>query len=333
MRRASSYASSSRTPTAVRARAISPFEYGRSRLPRKSRSPLRRSLMRRPPSARRSSSASRSCPSTVSTSLPASTTSAPRSLAASATTSIAAAFSSTRNTSASTLASSVRSCSRSARLPETWTTSAPCSSRRCSAKIPNADSGAVEKNATVRPSTDSAGFGRSVVAITVRRQRERSAVQLLPAAAGLGHRQDHEVGDEVPVLVQVAGDDVRVLLGVDDEDPAARRDGREGRAAAVEHDEVGAELDGQPRSLVDVRDRDRAGEPAAAAAATDRLDAGERGRLEIVRRRVAPGARELEQRVEVRRDASRPRAREARLAPSRRRRPSGRAQAAARRGR
>ena len=82
-----------------------------------------------------------------------------------------------------------------------------------------------------------------------------------------------------------------------------RLDGREGGAAAVEHDEVGTELDGQLRSLVDVRDRDRAGEPAAAAAAADRLDAGERGRLEVVRRGVAPGARELEQRVEVRRDA------------------------------
>ena len=90
-----------------------------------------------------------------------------------------------------------------------------------------------------------------------RGQRERAAVQLLPAASGLGHRQDDEVGDQVPVLVQVAGDDLRVLLRVDDEDPAARLHGRERGAAAVEHDELGAELDRQPCARVHVRGRTR----------------------------------------------------------------------------
>ena len=53
---------------------------------------------------------------------------------------------------------------------------------------------------------------------------------------------------------------------------------------------------------MDVRDGDRTGEPAAAPATADGLDADERGRLEVVGRGVSPGARELEQRVDVRRD-------------------------------
>ena len=47
---------------------------------------------------------------------------------------------------------------------------------------------------------------------------------------------------------------------------------------------------------------DRTGEPAAAAAAADGLDADERSGLEVVGRGVPPRARELEQRVDVRRD-------------------------------
>ncbi len=102
--------------------------------------------------------------------------------------------------------------------------------------------------------------------------------------------------------VQVAGDDGRILLGVDDEDSASGLDRRQGSAAAVEEHEVGAELDRQLRTGVHVRREHGSGEPAAAATAADRRHSGERRRLEVVGGGVATGARELEQRVEVRRD-------------------------------
>jgi hypothetical protein len=107
----------------------------------------------------------------------------------------------------------------------------------------------------------------------------------------------------VPVLVQVAGDDLGALLRVDDENAPARLDGRKGGAAAVEHDEVRAQADRELRALVHVRHRDGSSQPAAAATAADGLDTGERRSLQVVRGCMAPGARELEQRLEVRGDA------------------------------
>ena len=200
VRRASSYASSSVTPTAVSARAIRPFEYGVSCPPRKCRSPLRRSvvtrrLLRQPQQLGVEIAAVRG----AATSLPASTTSTPRSRAASATTSIAAAFSSMRKTSASTRASSSRSARAVGEVPETWTTSAPCSSRRCAAKRACAGSGAVVKKATVRPSTGSTGRGRSVARDHARRELgepSRSSSQPEPS---LRHRQHDEVGEQLAV--------------------------------------------------------------------------------------------------------------------------------------
>ena len=106
----------------------------------------------------------------------------------------------------------------------------------------------------------------------------------------------------MPEPVQVPRGDLEIRRGVDDEDAAARRDRRDRRAAAVEEDEIGPELDRKLRTLADVGDRDRTGEPAAAAAAADGLDAGERSGLEVVGRRMPPRARELEQRIDVRSD-------------------------------
>ena len=106
----------------------------------------------------------------------------------------------------------------------------------------------------------------------------------------------------MPEVVQVARGDVAVRCRVDDEDAPTRLDRWDRRAAAVEEDEVRGKLDRKLRALVDVRDRDRTGEPTATAAAADGLDAGERRRLEVVGRGVSAGARELEQRVDVRRD-------------------------------
>ena len=105
----------------------------------------------------------------------------------------------------------------------------------------------------------------------------------------------------MPELVQIAGGHVRIGGAVDDEDPAGGGDGRDRRAAAVEEHELGRELDREPRSLVHVRDGDRTGETAAAAPAADRLDPGQRSGLEVVGGGVAAAARELEQRLDVRR--------------------------------
>ena len=192
----------------------------------------------------------------------ASTTRTPCASACSTTTSIAAAFSSTRYVSASTR--SPRSASRFARFVETWTTSAS----RC------------------ETSRDARGEDRDPA--LERRGRTEPQLEVL----------DHDVGDQPPVGVQVV---VAGLAAADDEDPAVDVDRRDRGTAAVEDDDVGAALGGERRARRDVRDEDRAGEAAARAPAADRRHAGERGDLEVVGRRVPPGARALDELVERRR--------------------------------
>ncbi len=114
--------------------------------------------------------------------------------------------------------------------------------------------------------------------------------------------RDHdEVGQERPVGVEVAGGDRAILVPADDEHAPGRGDGRQRRAAAVEHDQVGPERLGGADAREHVREPDGAGEAAAAAAAPDSRHAGERGRLEMVRRGVPSGAGERQQPFDGRR--------------------------------
>jgi hypothetical protein len=92
----------------------------------------------------------------------------------------------------------------------------------------------------------------------------------------------------VPIRVQVARDDRRILLRVDHEDPPPGLDWGQRRAAAVEQHEVGLELDGHSCALVDVRGEHGARQTGTAPAAADRLHAGERCRFQVVRRGVTP---------------------------------------------
>ena len=147
--------------------------------------------------------------------------------------------------------------------------------------------------------------------------------------AVLGHRDDDEIGEQGAVRVEVAGRDRCVLVRADDEDPAVGGDRRDRGAAPVEHDQVGLELLREPHAREHVRDPDRAREAAAAAPAADRRQAGERRRLEVVGRGVAPGAGELEQVGHGRPDLDDLGLGRARRAPSPRRRRAGRARASA----
>ena len=183
-----------------------------------------------------------------------------------------------------------RSAARSARLPETWTTSAPCSSAKCVRKLSSALAGAAEKNATRRPVDRLRPGAGEDVPRTPGRELACPLAQPLPARSFLGHRQHDEVGDAMPVLVQVAGDDRRILLGV-------RRRGSGvpvsigGRAAPLPSKSTssGSSSSALRAPCVDVRGEDGAGEAAAAAPAADRRHARQRRRLEVVGRRVPAG--------------------------------------------
>ena len=109
---------------------------------------------------------------------------------------------------------------------------------------------------------------------------------------------DDEVGDEHAIRVETGA---RVVTAVRDEDPRVHLDRRERRAAAVEHEQLGLELRGELRALEDVRQERSAREPSPGPPAADRRDARERGRLEMVGRRMPAGAGEREQVVERRR--------------------------------
>ena len=111
----------------------------------------------------------------------------------------------------------------------------------------------------------------------------------------LGHRHDDEIREERAVRVQIPGRDRMILVRPDDEDATLGCDRRQRSAAAVEHDQVGTELLRDPRAREDVRDPDRPGEPTAAAPAADGRQPGQGSRLEVVGRRVAPGAGKLEE--------------------------------------
>ena len=147
------------------------------------------------------------------------------------------------------------------------------------------------------PITGSAGRGRSSTETTGSSLSSwiASTSSLVEAA-----RDDHEVGDEDPVGVQVAGHDVARLGRAGDEHAGVGLDRRNRRAAAVEDHELRLALGRECCAREHVRLAGRPGEAAAAAPAADRDDAGERGRLEVVRGSVPPSARELEQRLERR---------------------------------
>ncbi len=107
------------------------------------------------------------------------------------------------------------------------------------------------------------------------------------AGAVLGHGDDDEVGEEEPVGAEVTADQLRVGGGGDDADRGVGMDRRDGRAAALQDDEVfGAgvgQLDAGGEGAVDRG----AGEPAAAPAGADGDDAGGEGVLQVVAGGVA----------------------------------------------
>ena len=192
------------------------------------------------------------------TSFAASTIAAPRASANSATTSIAAAFSSTRNTSASSARELVakrargrRDCQRRGRRPRRALRRGARRGRRAP------DGGAVQKYATERPRTSAAGRGRRTVATTrdlgtARHRATASRVRSQPAPV-LAHRHDDDVGAKEPNAFEVAGRDGRVLVPAHDDDRPVGRDRRKCGAAAVEDDEIGAELERDPGAGSDVR--------------------------------------------------------------------------------
>ena len=168
----------------------------------------------------------------------------------------------------------------------------------------------------------------------LRRQRQRAAVQLLPARSGLGHRQDHEVGDEVPELVQVAGrrrpDRCAPLT------TRIRRAVATGGIAAPLPSKSTSSGSSSTASRAPSRTFETATAPARPPPQRRQPTVstpGERRGLEVVGGGVAAAARELEQRLDVRRDRRRPPAPAARRGPSRRRRRAGRGRRAGPRAR
>ena len=136
--------------------------------------------------------------------------------------------------------------------------------------------------------------------------------------AVLGHGQHDQVGDEHPVGVEVAGDELGPLARGDDEDTARQSRSGEGRRrsprrrrdpgrseAAISAPAATFEYAVAPAS------------PPPAPPAADRPDAAEGSILEVVRSCVPPGARELEQLLDGRRLRRPAPARAGRLFPSR----------------
>jgi hypothetical protein len=95
-----------------------------------------------------------------------------------------------------------------------------------------------------------------------------------PPRALLGHRQDDQVRDQDPVGVQVAGDQLRILVAARHEEPSVGRDRRDRGAAAVEEDELRLELERLQHPLGDVARPRGARQSAARAPAPDRRHAG-----------------------------------------------------------
>ena len=91
-------------------------------------------------------------------------------------------------------------------------------------------------------------------------------------------------------------------MRADDDDCAIGGDRWKRSAAAVEHHEFRIESRSNTRTLGHVRRRNCPGEPATAAPAADRCDTHDRCGLEVIRRGVSPGAGELDQRLDRRRD-------------------------------
>ena len=109
----------------------------------------------------------------------------------------------------------------------------------------------------------------------------------------VAHRQD-EVADERAVPVET-GEVVR------DEDARRRGDRRYRGSAAVEDDDVRLERGGDAGSFEHVGGERRTRHASARPAATDRRSSGERGELQVIGRRVPPGAGQCQQVVEGRR--------------------------------
>ena len=111
-------------------------------------------------------------------------------------------------------------------------------------------------------------------------------------------QEDDEIGKTVAIGVEVPGCDERVLVSADDEHTCPGSDRRQRGTAAVEDDEVWAEARRERRSVVHVRDRDRAGQAATRAAASDRRHTSDGSRLEVIRGGMTPASREGEQVVD-----------------------------------
>ena len=149
----------------------------------------------------------------------------------------------------------------------------------------------------------------------------------------LRHRDDDEVGEQGAVRVQVPGDDGGSCCAPT---TRIRRSAATGGSAAPLPSSTirsGSSSSASRDACEHVRGAHRSREPAAAAAAADRLQTGQRRGLEVIRRRVAAGTREREQVVDRRPGLDELRLCRARPAPSRRRRPAGRARASRRRDR
>ncbi len=144
---------------------------------------------------------------------------------------------------------------------------------------------------------DGLGRTRSQLRLEHRRIRELADRGDRPARAD----DEHEIGDEDAVRVQVAGRDLGRLASAHDEHALARVDRRKRRAAPLEDDQVRRALGSERCTLPDVGGERRPGKPAARAAATHGDDARERGVLQVVRGGVATAPREREQVLERRR--------------------------------
>ena len=140
---------------------------------------------------------------------------------------------------------------------------------------------------------------RDDVDIRTHHAPDRSA-DVLPPGRGVSHRHDDQVREKEPVLVQVTRRQSCILISAHDHDGPVGRDGRQRRPAAVEDDDVRVETGRNTRAGRDVRRRHATGESAAAATAPHSGDPDQGSRLEMVGRRVAPAARELDERVDGR---------------------------------
>ena len=111
----------------------------------------------------------------------------------------------------------------------------------------------------------------------------------------LGHGQDHEVGDENAIRVEVAHHELRRLVSTCDQNALPRRNRGDRRAAPVEDHELGVAVERLLDARGDIARPRNPGEPATGAPAADRRDTRERRCLEVVGRCVRALAHELKE--------------------------------------